>query len=108
MTLVNVRSRFVCLVCWLTVGYKLGSLVITPAFVQSIATSAYGLLFYVWQSSHDHGSTIVKLVTRLTEAQEQRLTELLFIALANDTTTRDMCDFSNLTLPEVCGLNYTT
>ena len=74
----------------LTVGYKLGSLVITPTFVQSIATSAYGLLFYVWQSSHDHGSTIVKLVTQLTEAQEQRLTELLFVALANDTTTRDM------------------
>lgn len=85
------------------VGYRLGSIVVTTKFVQSIATTLYGLLFYVWQSSNDHGATILQMIGQLTADQEQRLTEMLFLMLANRSATEQLCDYSNLTLPAACN-----
>jgi hypothetical protein len=46
-------------------GFKLGNIVLTQAFVQGLATSLYSLGLYVLQSGDNHQPVILKTVAEL-------------------------------------------
>ena len=72
-------------------------MVLTKAFVQSVISSVYGLLIYLYQSSHDHQATILALVVE----HGQRIEELLFLAATENAT--GTCNFGNLSTPDACN-----
>ena len=88
-----------------TVGFKLLNVVITPGIVQTLITTSYSVLFYLWQSTISHELELLQKVAELSNDLE--FAKLALATIANSTgldiSNTSPFECANLTTPFECA-----
>ena len=90
------------------VGYTLGSIVITPGLVQTIATSTYSAAIYIFQSSS--GVTASLMLKTMAEMQQVIVLQSMMLeSIINATNAEFSATNCSFTMPieaGICRMNF--